>query len=56
LDSRRYYDICGLCDWNDGGVKEDDQYTGQNQMALDYAKEIFSKNMRNLPLDKWVKD
>jgi hypothetical protein len=55
LDSRGDYDICGLCNWEDSGVEADDQYSGPNQMTLGEAKEIFSKNMRNLPLDKWVK-
>jgi hypothetical protein len=55
LDSRGDYDICGLCNWEDSGVEEDGQYSGPNQMTLGEAKELFSNNMRNLPLDKWVK-
>lgn len=55
LDSRGNYDICGLCNWEDDGVEEDSQYSRPNHMTLGEAKEKFSSNIGNFPLDKWVK-
>lgn len=54
LASRGDYDICGLCNWEDNGVNDDEKYSGPNHMTLGEARENFLRNIEQLPTNKWV--
>lgn len=54
LDSKAQYDICPLCFWEDDGTKELDKYSHANHTTLAKAKDVFSKNSKELALDKWL--
>ena len=55
LASRGGYDICGLCNWEDNGVIDDEEYSGPNHKTLGEAREIFLRSMNKFPKNKWVK-
>jgi len=54
LNSRGDYEICRLCNWEDNGADQLEQYSGPNHMTLGEAKKQFSENMGSLPLGKWM--
>ncbi|CAM2943184.1 CPCC family cysteine-rich protein [Vibrio neptunius] len=55
LTSRGNYNICGLCNWEDNGINDDENYSGPNHMTLGEAREIFLRDIEQLPTNKWVK-
>lgn len=55
LESIGNYDICGLCNWEDNGINDDEKYSGPNHMTLGEARKNFLRDIEKLPSDKWVK-
>ncbi len=50
-----HYEICGLCEWEDSGAVDLDDYSTPNRQTLRGAKEKFLMSKKSLPLNKWAK-